>query len=101
MKTLSVLSGMAPRNRTVPHKPTSDGAQIGSGWSPPPHAAMTTAKTALLSIRQFVAGCECVNLTVVLHGNNVGRMPLYEYRCTACEELFARTETMAEHSAHK
>jgi len=28
-------------------------------------------------------------------------MPLYEYRCTACEELFARTETMVEHSAHK
>jgi putative FmdB family regulatory protein len=24
-------------------------------------------------------------------------MPLYEYRCTACSELFARTESIAEH----
>jgi len=27
-------------------------------------------------------------------------MPLYEYRCTACDMLFSHTETMAEHSAH-
>jgi putative FmdB family regulatory protein len=27
-------------------------------------------------------------------------MPLYEYRCTACDEQFSHTETMAEHSAH-
>jgi putative FmdB family regulatory protein len=25
-------------------------------------------------------------------------MPLYEYRCTACHELFSHTETMAEHA---
>ena len=25
-------------------------------------------------------------------------MPLYEYRCTACQARFARTETMTEHS---
>src|SRR5262245_16355365 len=28
-------------------------------------------------------------------------MPLYEYRCTACDVLFSRTESMAEHSAHR
>jgi len=27
-------------------------------------------------------------------------MPLYEYRCTACDVQFSHTETMAEHSAH-
>ncbi|HEV8510918.1 MAG TPA: zinc ribbon domain-containing protein [Gemmatimonadales bacterium] len=27
-------------------------------------------------------------------------MPLYEYRCTACDALFSRVETMAEHAAH-
>jgi len=26
-------------------------------------------------------------------------MPLYEYRCTACDALFSRSESMAEHSA--
>jgi putative FmdB family regulatory protein len=26
-------------------------------------------------------------------------MPLYEYRCTACAELFTRTESMSEHAA--
>lgn len=26
-------------------------------------------------------------------------MPLYEYRCTACETLFSRAQTMSEHSA--
>jgi putative FmdB family regulatory protein len=25
-------------------------------------------------------------------------MPLYEYRCTACDALFSRIESMAEHS---
>lgn len=25
-------------------------------------------------------------------------MPLYEYRCTVCDALFTRTESMAEHS---
>lgn len=25
-------------------------------------------------------------------------MPLYEYRCTACQERFARTETITEHA---
>ena len=27
-------------------------------------------------------------------------MPLYEYRCTACDALFSRSESMAEHSVH-
>ncbi|HEV8380380.1 MAG TPA: FmdB family zinc ribbon protein [Gemmatimonadales bacterium] len=27
-------------------------------------------------------------------------MPSYEYRCTACDTVFARTESMAEHAAH-
>jgi len=26
-------------------------------------------------------------------------MPLYEYRCTACDKRFSRTESMAEHGA--
>jgi len=26
-------------------------------------------------------------------------MPLYEYRCTACDERFSRMESMAEHAA--
>jgi putative FmdB family regulatory protein len=26
-------------------------------------------------------------------------MPLYEYRCKACEAVFTRTQTMAEHTA--
>ncbi|MGH7521541.1 MAG: FmdB family zinc ribbon protein [Gemmatimonadales bacterium] len=26
-------------------------------------------------------------------------MPLYEYRCMACDARFSRTESMAEHSA--
>jgi putative FmdB family regulatory protein len=26
-------------------------------------------------------------------------MPQYEYRCTACDTRFSRTETMAEHAA--
>jgi len=26
-------------------------------------------------------------------------MPLYEYRCTACDAQFSRTESMAEHAA--
>jgi putative FmdB family regulatory protein len=26
-------------------------------------------------------------------------MPLYEYRCTACDTHFSRTESMAEHAA--
>jgi putative FmdB family regulatory protein len=26
-------------------------------------------------------------------------MPLYEYRCTECENRFARAESMSEHSA--
>jgi len=26
-------------------------------------------------------------------------MPLYEYRCTACDTRFSRTESMAEHAA--
>ena len=28
-------------------------------------------------------------------------MPLYEYHCTACENKFARTEPMSDHSTHK
>lgn len=28
-------------------------------------------------------------------------MPLYEYRCTACNEQFARTETVSEHGASR
>lgn len=28
-------------------------------------------------------------------------MPLYEYRCSACNELFARTEPIAEHGGHR
>jgi putative FmdB family regulatory protein len=27
-------------------------------------------------------------------------MPLYEYRCTACDALFSRAESMAEHAVH-
>ncbi|MFN2571045.1 MAG: FmdB family zinc ribbon protein [Gemmatimonadales bacterium] len=25
-------------------------------------------------------------------------MPLYQYRCTACDAVFSRTETMKEHA---
>ena len=28
-------------------------------------------------------------------------MPLYEYRCTACDAHFSRTETMVQHATHK
>ncbi len=28
-------------------------------------------------------------------------MPVYEYRCDACGELFEKTETFAEHQAGK
>ena len=28
-------------------------------------------------------------------------MPLYEYRCTACDALFSRTETMSEHASRR
>jgi putative FmdB family regulatory protein len=28
-------------------------------------------------------------------------MPLYEYRCTACEAEFSRTETMAQHASSR
>ena len=28
-------------------------------------------------------------------------MPLYEYRCTACDTQFSRTETMTEHGKHR
>jgi putative FmdB family regulatory protein len=28
-------------------------------------------------------------------------MPLYEYRCTKCDERFARTETMAQHDSRR
>ena len=28
-------------------------------------------------------------------------MPLYEYRCKACDELFTRTESMTEHAASR
>jgi putative FmdB family regulatory protein len=28
-------------------------------------------------------------------------MPLYEYRCTACNEIFARTESILEHGGRR
>src|SRR2546423_11503269 len=99
MKTLSVLSGMGPRKCSLPHRPTRPGAQIGSGASPPSQAVRqpatstkpATERRARDIPKQFAGEGECVNLTVVLHGNNVSSaMPLYEYRCTACAAHFSR-----------
>lgn len=36
-------------------------------------------------------------MTAIWQRNNVGGMPLYEYRCTACDERFARAESIAAH----
>src|SRR3989449_9209589 len=102
MNTASVvsfrLSGSGTNTVTSPQIPTNPGGQVGVGWRPSWHAAVTAAASASRHMGLgmgpiFGTGGRTVNLTPLFARNNVeSAMPIYEYRCTKCRKRFTQQE---------
>src|SRR2546426_11972516 len=94
MNTASVvslrLSGSGTNTVTSPQIPTNPGGQVGVGWRPSWHAAVTAAARAGRHMGLgmgpiFGTGGRTVDLTPLFAGSNVeSAMPIDEDRCTQC-----------------